>query len=50
MSPVFDRLAQYFRSKRTPLRIDLMGATFTEAQWAGLVTCAAWLFGVSSPV
>ena len=50
MSPVFDRLAQYFLSKRMPLRIDLISAIFTEAQWAGLVTGAAWFFEVSNPV
>jgi len=50
MSPVFDRLAQYFLSNRTPSRIDLMSAVFTEAQLAGLVTGAAWLLEVSISV
>ena len=35
-----EHLAQYFLSKNTPLRIDLMSAFFTEAQWAGLAICA----------
>jgi len=49
-SPVFERLAQYFLSNRTPLRIDLMRAISTEAQWAGFVVGATWLFEVRTPV
>jgi len=30
--PAFECLAQYFLSKKTPLRIELMSAVFTEAQ------------------
>ena len=36
--PEFECLAQYFLSKKTPSRIDLINALFTAAQWAGLVT------------
>ena len=48
MSPVLERLAQYFLSNKMPLRIDLIRAIFTGAQLVGLVTCTAWLFEVST--
>ena len=49
-SPVLKCLAQYFLSKKTPLRIDLMSAIFTETQCAGLVTSVVWLCEVSTTV
>ena len=36
--PALEYPTQYFRSKKTPSRIDLMRAVFTAAQFAGLVT------------
>jgi hypothetical protein len=36
-SATLEYLTQYFLSKKTPLRIDLMSALLMEAQWVGLV-------------
>ena len=42
--PVLECLAQYFLSKKTPVRMDLMSAVFVDTQCAGLVGGVAWLF------
>ena len=45
-SPVLECLAQYFLSKKTPLRIDLMSAILTEVRCAGLGDCVVRFCGV----